>query len=178
MNKKGFTQLEKFTNAIIKNRFMSHLRKRNSLMGFTLIELLITIAIIGILAGVAVTAYVGSVKKAARSEAYSNLESLRLLEEQFFAENGEYTASKGTCAADNPGNIGLIKNPPDALPGFRPGTELSYSYCIVQNQEITDIDPLTYGDLTPCFTARAYGNTNTRVAGDVFAIDCNNNRNF
>lgn len=33
------------------------------------------------------------------------------------------------------------------------------------------IDPL-------CFVAAATGVAGTRVAGDVFAIDCNNNRNF
>ncbi|MBE0428206.1 MAG: hypothetical protein IBX72_16420 [Nitrospirae bacterium] len=31
---------------------------------------------------------------------------------------------------------------------------------------------------TPCFIATATGVAGTRVAGDVFAIDCNNNRNF
>src|SRR3972149_4436978 len=63
--------------------------------GFTLIELLIVITIIGILSAVAVTGYIGVTKKAARSEAYSNLESLRLLEEQFFAENAAYAPTWG-----------------------------------------------------------------------------------
>ncbi|GAB4419577.1 MAG: hypothetical protein OHK0032_15490 [Thermodesulfovibrionales bacterium] len=48
----------------------------------------------------------------------------------------------------------------------------------MQNQQITATNPLAYGALTPCFTAIATGNTGTRVAGDVFAIDCNNNKNF
>ena len=58
--------------------------------GFTLIELLIVISIIGILAAISVTGYIGVIKKAARSEAYSNLQSIRLLEEQFFARTPSY----------------------------------------------------------------------------------------
>ncbi len=58
--------------------------------GFTLIELLIVISIIGILSIVAVTSYIGVTLKAARSEAYSNLGNLRLLEEQFYAETATY----------------------------------------------------------------------------------------
>ncbi len=145
--------------------------------GFTLIELLITIAIVGILAGVAVTAYVGVVKKATRQEAYTNLESLYLLEGRYFDDNGDYTPTLGVAGANQPGNIAIIQG---LLPDFKPGpaTSLYYSYQIVQNEQITNINPLTYGALTPCFRAIATGNTNTRVAGDVFAIDCNNNRNF
>jgi prepilin-type N-terminal cleavage/methylation domain-containing protein len=80
--------------------------------GFTLIELLIVIGIIAILTGAAVTSYIGVTKKAARSEAYGNLESLRLLEEQFYSENGNYSPT----AAD----IDAISVD---LPGFRPGND-------------------------------------------------------
>ncbi len=144
--------------------------------GFTLIELLIVIAIISILALLAIPGYVGQQKRAARTEAYSNLQNLRLLEEQFFADRSIYTASLGNCAADNPGNIAVIQNgggdPTNALPGFRPGNDTSYSYCLEQNINLNG------NAQTPCFRASAYGNTGTRVAGDVFMIDCNNNRNF
>ncbi len=53
---------------------------------------------------------------------------------------------------------------------------------IQQNMQITNInaDPPTLASTLPnfCFTAVATGVAGTRVAGDVFAIDCNNNRNF
>lgn len=144
--------------------------------GFTLIELLVVITIIGILAAVATTAYVGVTKKAARSEAYSNLESLRLLEEQFFAENSRYTIALGVCAKDNLGNDAIIRSgngdPTNALPGFRPGTGHSFSYCIETNMDING------AALTPCFRASAFGNSGTRVDNDIFRIDCNNNRTF
>ncbi|MEW6214095.1 MAG: prepilin-type N-terminal cleavage/methylation domain-containing protein [Nitrospirota bacterium] len=136
--------------------------------GITLIELIIIVTIIGILAAIAIPAYIGQQTRAARTEASSNLEALRLLEEQFFSERGVYTASLGTCAADND-NIAAIQA---VLPGFRPGTGLNYSYCIQQNIDLNG------NALTPCFRASAFGNTGTRVAGDIFRIDCNNNKNF
>ena len=63
--------------------------------GFTLIELLIVVSILGILVAISVTGYIGVTKKAARSEAYANLQSIRLLEEQFFAENACYQPPAG-----------------------------------------------------------------------------------
>jgi type IV pilus assembly protein PilE len=136
--------------------------------GITLIELLIVVAIIGILAMIAIPGYIGQQKRAARTEAYSNLQNLRLLEEQFFAENGDYTAATGTCAADND-NAAAIQA---VLPGFKPGSGLSFSYCIEHDIKLDGTAQ------TPCFRARAFGNTGSRVASDTFAIDCNNNRDF
>jgi len=155
--------------------------------GFTLIELLVVIAIIGILAMIAIPAYIGQQRSAARTEAYSNLQSLRLLEEQFFAENARYTASLGAAGntvAIRDANIAAIRTTPvEALPGFRPGNDANFSYRIIQNNQLTI--PVTNPPAwaaspvgTLCFTAVATGIVNTRVVGDMFAIDCNNNRNF
>ncbi len=139
--------------------------------GFTLIELIIVIAIIGILAAIAIPAYIGQQKGAARTEAYSNLQNLRLLEEQFFAENASYAGPAANVAA-----IQAL------LPGFRPGTGLSFNYAITQNVALTPPVAVPYAGVTavqaPCFVATATGIAGSRVAGDVFAIDCNNNRNF
>jgi prepilin-type N-terminal cleavage/methylation domain-containing protein len=146
--------------------------------GITLIELLVVVAIVGMLAMIAIPGYIGQQRRAARTEAYTNLESIRLLEEQFFAENGRYTVNLGTCAKDNPGNIAQIQqggaapDPTNDLPGFRPGPNTTYSYCIEQNLNLGG------AATSNCYRARAFGNTGTRVDLDEFRVDCNNNRNF
>jgi prepilin-type N-terminal cleavage/methylation domain-containing protein len=142
--------------------------------GFTLIELLITIAIIGILAAAATTAYIGTTKKAARSEAYSNLESLRLLEENFFSDSGEYTGNLGNANCDTIAkrdvNLDAIQ---EVLPLFKPGNAASFCYQIIADQDINGT--ATADD---CFHAIATGIVGTRVDGDTFNIDCNNDRTF
>lgn len=156
--------------------------------GFTLIELLIVIGIIGILALVATSAYIGSMLKADRSEAYTNLESLRLLEEQFFAENARYTISLGVAGnsvATRDANLLAIQTTAgEALPAFQPGTGAVFSYRIMNNVALVPPVAVPYGFATvaqnPCFVATATGVVNTRPGNqlDVFAIDCNNNKNF
>lgn len=144
--------------------------------GFTLVELIIVIAVIAILAMIAIPAYVGQQKKATRTEAFSNLQNLRLLEEQYYADNGDYTASAGTCQKDK-NNVNAIKA---VLPGFKPGSGLSYSYCIEQNRDIPNgnTDTTTLAPPYACFRATAFGNSSSRVDGDKFQIDCNNNKTF
>ncbi len=129
--------------------------------GFTLVELLTVIAIIGILAMIAIPAYVGQQTSATRTEAYQNLSSLRLLEETFFSDNSVYTAPANDVLA-----IQAL------LPGFRPGADLQFDYEIFQDE---DIDGTAQ---TPCFHARATGILGSRVDGETYDIDCNNNTNF
>lgn len=136
---------------------------------FTLIELLIVVAIIGILAAISIPTYVGMRARAVRSEAYANVEALVLLEEQFYAENAAYTASAAGTAA-----IQVL------LPGFQPGQSITFTYQVVQNfaVDLPLTEPPTWGTgQTPCFTAVATGAAGS-VTGEVFAMDCNNNKNF
>jgi prepilin-type N-terminal cleavage/methylation domain-containing protein len=141
--------------------------------GVTLIELIIVVAIIGILAMIAVPAYIGQQKSAARTEAYSNLQNLRLLEEQYFAENGCYYMTGGPPAVCTNGTISGVANIQAStfLPGFKPGSSLSFTYSITTNSTGAG------GGTASCFVATATGNT-SRVSGDTFTIDCNNTRNF
>jgi len=136
--------------------------------GVTLIELMIVVAIIGILAMIAIPAYVGQQKGAARTEAYSNLQNLRLLEEQYFAENGCYHRTAGACANDASIPFADIQT---LLPGFRPGDEASLNF--TYSLSVYNTDAVAGG-----FTATATGKTDKRVSGDIFWIDHNNNRNF
>ena len=146
--------------------------------GVTLIELLIVVAIMGILAMIAVPAYIGQQKGATRTEAYSNLQNLRLLEEQFFAENGCYYKVLGTQTCTN-ATISGVANLQTYLPGFKPldiiqdPTEavLNFSYSITTNTG-------PGGGIASCFIATATGKAGRRVSGDIFTINCNNGRNF
>ncbi|MEM4271349.1 MAG: prepilin-type N-terminal cleavage/methylation domain-containing protein [Candidatus Pacearchaeota archaeon] len=147
---------------------IEHLKlfKLKNKKGFTLIELLIVIAVLGILVGIAVPLYLGERAKAMHTEAKTNLESIRLLEEQFFANNGNYGADgtytyKGTYETSDGG----IE---DILPGFKPGDidSLKFSYTIVISSNGTS------------FLATATGKAGTPVKNTSFSIDNNNVRNF
>jgi len=147
--------------------------------GFTLTELIIVIAIISILAALSIPAYIGQQRSAARNEAFSNLESLRLLEEQFFAENGQYAPAGGGTRNYN-ATIGVNDNGiEDILTGFRPGGQaalpgfgLNFTYQIISQD--------TNGDnLADTFTASATAVPGTRVASDpAWTINQNNVRNW
>ena len=130
--------------------------------GFTLIELLLVITIIGILSAIAVPLFLSERSKSIHAEAKTNLESIRLLEEQYFAENGNY-GPDGTYEF----KVGstTIQN---LLPGFQPGNvdSLNFDYTL----EITNNGSQ--------FTATAVGRSGSIVDGTTFTIDQNNNKNF
>ena len=141
--------------------------------GFTLVELIIVIAILGILAMITIPAYVGQQRKAVRTEAFSNLANLRLLEEQFYAENGIYTASLGAAGATTAirdANLTAIQG---TLAGFRPGlsANLNYSYRIIQNVAMTNPATVPWDTATsartPCFIAVATVQSKRKGFNDV-----------
>ncbi len=139
--------------------------------GFTLIELMIVITIIGILAMIAIPGYIGQQKRAARTEAYTNLQNLRLLEEQYFADNGCYYMEGATPACTDKTLNGLSAIEA-FLPGFKPGlsSTLGYSYSISVYNGAS-------GNTAGAFKAFADGQ-NSRVKGDSFWVDSDNNKNF
>lgn len=61
--------------------------------GFTLIELMITVAVVGILASIALPSYSKYVRRSARTEAISALNTLATDQERYKINNGRYAAS-------------------------------------------------------------------------------------
>ncbi len=80
---------------------------RNS--GFTLIELIVTVGILAILAAIAIPAYNGYIATARQGAAESNLDPLRLAEEDYWLDNGTYIAGNwipGGSKTLETGNLG------------------------------------------------------------------------
>ena len=74
-------------------------------------------AIIMILGGIAITAYVGTTLKAVRSEVYATLEALKVLESQVVAKTGAFAASAVACGPDNLGNVSYRRCFRNSSPG-------------------------------------------------------------
>ena len=114
--------------------------------GFTLIEVLLVVVILGILAAIAIPAYTGYMRNAKRTEAKTNIQSLRLLLEQYFSENGRYcpavppatcTNKTYTYTEDTDGTVNTDTITP-FLTGFKPKSAASttavlYDYSICEN---------------------------------------------
>lgn len=96
------------------------LQKNNS--GYTLIELMVTVGVIGILAGIAIPSYNGYIKSTAESVGRDNIDTLRLFEENYRIEYGNYLA--GTHTAGSASSI-LTTNL-----GWNPEDENMYTYTV------------------------------------------------
>ena len=67
--------------------------------GFTLLELVVVIAIIGILGAIGVPAYQGYVTKAKETKAQNSLQSIYMMQKNFFSQN--YCYYKSASASDD-----------------------------------------------------------------------------
>lgn len=89
---------------MIYNQCEESLNIMKTAKGFTLIELMITVAIIGILAGIAYPSYQDSVRKSRRADAKAELLGLANAMERHFTETNSYLGAAGTNAI--PANTG------------------------------------------------------------------------
>ncbi len=87
-------------------------KKREGEGGFTLIELLIVIVILGILAAIVVFAVGGITDRGNTSACKSDVKTVEVAEEAYFAQNGSYTDIPGLVAAN------LLKQAPSQNNGY------------------------------------------------------------
>ena len=121
--------------------------------GFTLVELMITVAILGVIAGIAIPAYNGYIETARMTEADNNLAAIRLAEEEYFLEKNTYFAGKTSDST--------LSNASDGLWTVAKGSDNNVNF----DYEVTLSTPPA-----PGWTATAKGKTGTKVAGKTRTI--------
>jgi len=94
--------------------------------GFTLVELLVVVAVIGILAAIAIPAYLGVQTRTRREAAVTDMQNLASAMELYYQEHNRYAPSDGTMT-----DVDEIK---DLYRAFRPGSSnFSYSVTVSNN---------------------------------------------
>lgn len=120
--------------------------------GFTLIELLIVIAVVGLLAGVAITGIQYFLDKAKMVEAELAIQNIQRLEESYFAEHGAYT--------NNLANL-----------GFQTVRSMSYYSIAITLGTGTEPDSMAY-------QAIATGNFGSPSSPDTWTLTVNNDGSY
>ena len=101
--------------------------------GFTLLELMVVVTIVGILAMVAFSRYMGFKYRAARSEAFHNLDAIRTCEEAYEAEHQRYVLCSWNPSGWTPEPVGTSawnENSGFKSVGFRPKGKKKFKYAV------------------------------------------------
>ena len=107
--------------------------------GFTLTELLIVLAILSILLAIAIPSYLGYISSTKRTEAKLNLQSLKLLLEQYFSENARYcpvNSTDYTYMENDSGTPTCTTCITSFLPGFKPKSTTAGSQAVLYHYTV------------------------------------------
>ncbi|NER84168.1 MAG: prepilin-type N-terminal cleavage/methylation domain-containing protein [Leptolyngbya sp. SIO1D8] len=91
----------------LKAKLLQHFLNKKKEGGFTLIELLVVIIIIGILAAIALPAFLNQAVRARETEAQTNLGAINRAQQAYLVEFGEFASSDTTREIDGEEKTGL-----------------------------------------------------------------------
>lgn len=131
---------------------MLSLKQKQS--GFTIVELLIVIVIIGILAGLVITTFIGIQARGRDSERQTDLKAIQGQLEAFFADNGYYpnaldlnsdTWRQGKMTLDKKALADPSNATTQAVTGTAPTADRNYFYQSWSDQQRTVVCAATAG---------------------------------
>lgn len=111
-------------NAEFKAKFLQHIAKNKSEQGFTVAQLLLIIFILGILAAIALPAFLSKSSKCCASEAKQYVGSMNRGQQAYYLENGVFAST-----VENLG-LGVVTQTTNYTYSLRRASDAAYQYGI------------------------------------------------